>query len=206
MLDISSALISEKNSLSSSYPFLILCEIQFTGYTARLVKNEADIEWQGNIWYAFPFDIDNMGEQGRDEVPEVRLTVSNAMRSLQGYVDTYDGGVEVPVVLRVVHADNLIGTENDTTFLRLDYEILTCTADSKVLVFTLGSSSPWHRRIPRCRFRRNLCRWKFKSTSCGYGGVETECNKSFARCDELNNTARFGGFPTIGNQGIRLNV
>lgn len=40
------------------------------------------------------------------------------------------------------------------------------------------------------------------SGKCGYTGSETECNRSFARCEELNNKTRFGAFPSVGSTGF----
>jgi len=38
------------------------------------------------------------------------------------------------------------------------------------------------------------CRWKkFKGTECGYTGTATWCDRSYARCSALGNTANFGG-------------
>lgn len=46
-----------------------------------------------------------------------------------------------------------------------------------------------------------FCPWKFKGEDCGYAGAATECNKSWARCSELGNTNRFGGFRFIPHSG-----
>ena len=50
------------------------------------------------------------------------------------------------------------------------------------------------------------CRWKeFKGTECGYTGDETWCDRSYIRCDALNNTNNFGGFrwlPSIEDKDI----
>jgi len=40
------------------------------------------------------------------------------------------------------------------------------------------------------------------SGRCGYTGSETSCNRSLARCEELLNQLRFGGFPGVGTTGI----
>lgn len=50
------------------------------------------------------------------------------------------------------------------------------------------------------------CRWKeFKGTECGYAGSETWCDRTYARCEVLSNTASFGGFrwlPSIVDKEI----
>lgn len=38
------------------------------------------------------------------------------------------------------------------------------------------------------------CPWTFKGTQCTYAGGETWCDKSYERCDAINNTDYFGGF------------
>lgn len=39
------------------------------------------------------------------------------------------------------------------------------------------------------------CRWRrFKDEECGYTGDETWCDRTYARCTALGNTANFGGF------------
>ena len=204
MITIPAALIAEKNKLANDTPFLVLCEIQFVGTTIRLVKNEANISWQGQTWAAFPFNIDDMGEAGKNEVPQLQLSVSNVSRAIQSYIEAYDGGVDATVIIRVVHADNLVGTETATTLIRLDYTVTSCTANPKAVVFSLGASSPWQRRIPQGRARKNFCRFKFKSTECGYSGAETVCDKSITRCRVLANSSRFGGFPGVGFGGLRV--
>ncbi len=40
------------------------------------------------------------------------------------------------------------------------------------------------------------------SGKCGYTGAETECNRSYDRCIELNNQTRFGNTPGVGNSGF----
>lgn len=37
---------------------------------------------------------------------------------------------------------------------------------------------------------------------CNYSGTETLCNRSYARCVELSNEERYGGFPGIGRTGV----
>ena len=37
---------------------------------------------------------------------------------------------------------------------------------------------------------------------CGYTGSETDCNRSFARCEELGNKTRFGGFIGLSTTGF----
>ena len=134
------------------------------------------------------------------------MRVSNVSRAIQSYIEQYDGGVDSTVILRVVHADHLVGTESNTVFCRLDFTVTGCTANAKEVVFSLGASNPWNRRFPLGRARKNFCRWKFKSNECTYSGLETTCDKSLSRCRVLGISRRFGGFPGVGLSGLRLYV
>lgn len=201
MITLPSALIGHKNQLSDNLPWLILLEIQFSGETIRLVRNEADITWDGHTWTRFPFEIDNLADGNRGEAPAVSLRVSNISRVMQSYIEPYDGGVDAIVILRVVHAGHL----NETTpALRLDFTVLRVNADAKNVSFTLGSSNLFRRQFPCNRFLRNSCRWRFKSGECAYVGSETICDKTLTKCRNLNNSVHFGGFPGVGYGGLKL--
>jgi len=79
------------------------------------------------------------------------------------------------------------------------FSILKSAANNEIATLTLGLPSPLLWQLPRWRFSRKLCRWRFKGTECGYFGVPVPdtCTKTLARCIELNNVERFGGFPAI---------
>ena len=53
---------------------------------------------------------------------------------------------------------------------------------------------------------QSACRWKkFKGTRCGYAGGETWCDRGWNRCNNLGNTANFGGarwLPSIEGKEI----
>ena len=38
-----------------------------------------------------------------------------------------------------------------------------------------------------------LCPWRFKGPQCGYTGSETTCDRTAARCQQLNNFNNYGG-------------
>ena len=206
MLSIPAALIAEKNALSNSSPFLVLCEIALASpasTTLRLVKNEVNITWDGETWSAFPFGLSDLGESGKNEVPSISLNVSNVSRAMQSYIEQYDGGIDATVTIRVVHADHLAETD---PMVELQYTVTGCAANSKEVTFTLGGSNPWRRRAPQNRAFKNSCRWRFKSTRCGYSGSETECSKTITRCRALSNSTRFGAYIGCGYSGLKIHV
>jgi lambda family phage minor tail protein L len=193
-------IIAAKNSLSASGAWLYLLEILVDGEDPlRLVQNSEDVTWDGNTWTRFPFQIDEIGEDGKGEVPRIRILVSNVGRSMQALLEEYDGISDATVNLYVVHSDNLDETDPVVEYA---FEVQKVTAAEDWVTFELGAENRFNVRCPRTRLLKNFCRWDFKSTECGYSGGETACDHTLSRCRELSNSERFGGFPGMGSGGV----
>ncbi len=202
-LNLPPALIAQKNLLASEDPVLALLEIDMPQLvdTLRLVANEVDITWNGEDWIAFPFEIDNIGEPARGELPSVSLRVSNVSRAIQGYVELSDGGVDADVKVIVINGGDLAFS---TPYIELDFRVSSTSVDENWVTFNLTSIDTWSRTFPKNKVIKNYCSYKFKGLHCGYAGVETECNRTLTRCRELNNSERYGGFPGVGYDGLRI--
>lgn len=204
MLNLSPAAFLEKNRLASDGAWLVLLEIAVFGLdqAIRVVRNTEDVEWpsgSGRVWTAFPFELDEIGEDSKGEVPRVVVRVSNVTRAVQAYLEQADGGVGASVTIRVVHGAHLDLPDPE---VELVFEALEARTDSRWAEFTLGAANPFRRRFPQNRALKNFCRFKFKSPECGYVGEVQACGKTLAECRELNNSRRFGGFPGVGLGGF----
>ena len=202
-LSLPPALISQKNLLETDDPVLALLEIDMPQLmdTLRLVANEVDITWNGNDYAAFPFEISDLGEPQKGELPSITIRVSNVSRAIQGYVELADGGVDADVKIIVINGGDLAFT---TPYIELDFRVSGTSVDENWVNFNLTSVDTWARLFPKNKVIKNHCSYKFKGLHCAYAGVETECNRTLTRCRELNNSDRFGGFPGVGYDGIRL--
>jgi len=198
---ISNAAQEEKNKLTSTGVWLVLLEFGFEDQNVRVCYNTEDITWNGFVWKAFPFELDEIEESSEGELPTFGLTVADVTRELTPILDANDGGIGVPVIVRVVHSEHL--DINEPEFKEI-FEIVDCTIDSNNNVkFSLGSENFTNYRSPRDRYLKGHCRYEeFKGTLCGYSGTETECNRTWERCKELGNQERFGGFPGVGRIGF----
>lgn len=199
-LSISSDAITEKNKLSSSSPWILLLEIAYPGETPVRVAYDTDnVTWDGETWYAAPFELGDMEESNSGEVPTVTLAVQDIERRITPHLDDYDGGVGATATVRIVHSDYLAGAAE----LEEEFELLSVAIDHlNTIHITLGTDNLTNRRSPPNRYLKGHCRYKdFKGTLCGYSGAETECDRTFERCRELNNSTRFGGFPGVGSSG-----
>lgn len=199
MIPISSAATLEKNKLTSTGAWLVLLDIDFLpATTIKLVCNNEDIEWPttaGDTYQAFPMEIDEISEDGKGGLPTFSIRVSNVTRMLEPYVDSSDGGKGATVRLRIVHSDHLdlVDPELDETF-----DNLGCSVTAEWVTFKLGAENPMRQRCPANRYLKDHCRYKeFGGPECTYPGPESECDRTFARCKELGNVDRFGGFPGI---------
>jgi len=200
MLPLSTAAIFEKNRLASSGAWILLCQITLTdGTVIRVCQNDEDVIWNGEQWVAFPFEIDVIGFERKGEIPRAVAKVSNVTRAIEGYLQSGGGGVGSSVWLAVVHSDHLDLTEPE---IEADFICTSATSDAKWATFSLGAPSHFRRRVPQCRIRKNNCRFRFKSTECGYSGTETDCDKTLAACRSFNNSVRYGGFPGIGSGSV----
>lgn len=203
MLTLSPAAIAEKNKIASTGAWLILLQIDFIGQPSiRLAYNTEDINWPssgGAVYQAFPFELTEIKEDGKGGLPTFAINVANTTRALEPYVEASNGGKGATVTLRVVHSDHL---DQTTPELEETFDNLGCTVSSQWVSFKLGAENPMRRRSPEDRYLKDHCRYGkvhggFKGPYCGYAGAEAQCNRTFARCKELGNVARFGGFPGI---------
>ena len=90
-------------------------------------------------------------------------------------------------------------------FMLFTGEIDSFTIDESELLLMIASPfSKWsHKSHGK---HSSSCRWKvFKGTECQYSDGQTWCDRSYSRCEVLNNTIHFGGFkylPDIENKTI----
>lgn len=206
-LTLSSAIALAKNRLSDEGAWLVLLEIRFhdVGSTVlRLVRNTEDIIWDGEVWTAYPFDLDEAKQSADGSVQSVFIRVSNVLRAVQRYIESLDGMGDAEVILRVVYSLEL----DEAAVIEEIFSVgkIACTAEW--VSIELLPENLWARRCPRFTYARQNCRWTFKSAECGYAGATTSCNKTLAACAALaggSNVARFGGFPSIPGVGFDEN-
>jgi len=197
-------LIAEKNLMHSPEPWLILLEITLSDVGAtvlRFVKNTEDIVFDGNTYTAFPFQLSIVESNSEGQIPQVTLKVCNITRLLTPYLESLDGGIDSTVKVIVVNNGHL---DEDYSELELEFSVMGCEADVLWVTWTLGMINPLNRRFPLYRYLANHCNWIFRGAECGYAGASTVCNRSFDDCIARENTANFGGFLGMQNDGIRI--
>lgn len=212
MRTLSSIAIVEKNKLVTDSVFIVLMAITVPGLGSpiRITSNNETVSWQGYSWTPFPFDMDELVEESKGEVPQIVVKVGNVSRAMEQYLQDYDsycktnGFSPISCDIYVVNSKNL---GSATPEVQHTFDLKQTGTNAEWASFTFGANNIWNRRAPLNRIMRNQCRWIFKSTECGYAGATTTCNKTLSACRAMtggSNSVRFGGFPGVGNKGVRI--
>jgi len=195
-------IVREKNKLYTPDPWVVLLHITLSaGVHLYFCSNNEDVTFGGQVYTAFPFYLDATKQTSKGEIPTISLRVCNVTQLVHAYLEQLDGAVGAEVQVQVVNAGHL---SEDFTELDMTFSVLSTEADAEWVTFNLGAASPLRRRYPPYRFIALHCNWDFKSFECAYSGAETQCNRTFKRCEALNNTARFGGYRGLNQKGWRV--
>ena len=214
-LPISTWAIAEKNKISSDNAWLLAMEFLIPdtgeGQYVRIIANNEDITWNGSIWQAFPFEVDEIGETSKGEVPRIDIRVSNVNRMFEYYLQAYDvftklyGYYPITVKIMVINSGNLSETVPEVSY---EFDLQQPKTNAQWATFTLGASNPYRKRFPEYRILKNQCQYKqFGGIECGYqipAGTFPTCDRTLHTCKEYSNSKRFGGFPGAGDGSIRV--
>jgi len=202
--------IEEKNKLGTDSVFHILLEILIPGVApVTITNNGSNVTWNSKEWLAFPFEISELNEEASGEVPQWTLSIDNRQRVIEKYLSDYDqylkvngiDGNQIKCNCYIVNSKDLLNT---SPIKEVYFELSQPSTTFETATFILTADSPFNIIVPKRRFIKQYCYWKFKGIECGYAGTATTCNKSLLQCKSYNNSSRFGGFPGVGIGGIRL--
>ena len=197
--------IAEKNKLANKPIYLYtIFDYDGLGNDLRYAEWDTNITFDSLTYTKFPIKHTEIGENSTAEIDTFSVQVANVNRALQAYLETYDFRGK-KVVIKLVFADKL---NDPDAFIDFTFYIDTYTANESVVDFKLSSRFDLlDVKLPLGTYNRNFCRWRFKSTECGYSGAETTCDKMKQTCrDTMDNVLRFGGFPSIPANGKRIFV
>lgn len=199
----------EKNKLTSGSVWLVALEIKIPSVdeTIRIVNNNEDITWNSYTWQRFPFELDEVSENGNAETSQFQIKVGNINNIIGSYIQQYDSHIKkngyeaITIDLFILNSKDL---ENTTAVYSTSLVLASSSINTQEVTFTVSAKNLYNAITPISRMFPNSCRFKFKSIQCSYGGDELSCSKTLARCRELNNSSRFGGFPSIGTGGVNV--
>jgi len=201
--------IEEKNKLSSTAASLYFLDINIPSLNEILyiTNNNESITWNGHEYIALDIEIDDITNNSTGEIPEFNLKLSNVKNEVAKYIRLYEKDIknngykdDLSVVINVVFSNNL---DNPIPETSLKMILRKPNITPSIVTFTLSATNGSMVLI-LSRMLRNICRFKFKDIRCGYAGPEKKCDGTLSRCLALQNGARFGGAPYVGNKGIIL--
>lgn len=195
-IDTNAAFIAEKNQSANRPVFLYKIE-DYDGASSNLffTNHDSNVTFDGQVYTKFPILHEAISDNSRGEIDSVVCRVGNASRLIQAYLELYDWRGK-KVTITQVFLDEIADADAKISFV---FYIDNYKATDTEVEFTLTSKFDLlDIQLPLGTYNRNYCRWKFKSTECGYVGSEQVCNKTKQDCrDNKNNVLRFGGFPSI---------
>lgn len=173
------------------------------GDNITLAQYDADILFDGVTYSKFPVKHDNIPENIKGTVDTVRITLGNASRLIQGYLESYNGLKRKKVTIKTVFANQLSDTDANIEDI---FYISSVEANASTVIFNLSSRLDiMDAQLPRATYYRDHCRWlNFKGTECGYAGAEATCNRTKTQCKAYGNYENFGGFPSIPQEKIYI--
>jgi len=154
------------------------------------------------VWY-YPAAIEHneISQSGDGRLSDLTVTVGNADRIMQTYIEDYDM-VGKYVNIHQVHF-NPYDTENPASVIfSFRFMIKSVTATTTQVDFGLSLGIDYLQlSFPSRRMFAKYCSWQFKDPyTCGYTGADANCTKTWDACKAKGNQRRFGGFPGIINE------
>ncbi len=197
MRTLTQSFITEKNKATSRPIRLFAVSGGILGATIlRYAEWAENVTYNTYLYYAFPIRVEEIAENINAEVESVKVVLSSVNQEIIAWLENYDGLRKWQVIIRTVFADLL----SDATAYTDDIlYVASCNLTEKEASFILKSKlDVMGVLLPLRRYYRLTCQWRFKSSECGYALTANSCTHIMARCKELGNLERFGGFPGTG--------
>lgn len=186
-----------KNSLSVSYPFLIFFTVEHKDLdeTIRLVQNNENVLYNGNLFTAFPVELDVLSQDDGKTLPSVSLKVSNIQQIIQHEIQKYNGLTDAKVTIEVVYMEGMIKKKKEVLKIDVEpeevfvFQVTQTSYDENWITFSLGTSPAMAWRFPQEKYYADYCPYVFGDIRCCATGQK--CQNTLSTCKNLE---RFGGF------------
>ena len=203
MLTVNSAILAEMRG-RELMPFLLL-SMTLDSVNYAYTSAPMPIALGGTLYQPRHLELGQVRRGAGVVVESAQITLLNLDRVL---MTAFVGGAPQgsPASLSEVYLDRASRAPlGNAAVTLLAGEVGRWSLAEDVLTFTLRNSyATWsnitfNSHSPSCRWRT------FKGAECGYTGTAVECDRSYARCVALGNSANFGGYrylPDIENKAI----
>lgn len=174
----------------------------------RYNTTDCPVLWAGHVWQPRPISASKSNESLGLQIAEYTVEIDNYDQALTAWsriknpigfntacYEGYSNGVLDSGGNLLLIAD-FATTEFSglNTSIKIEVEFSITVRGRYDMARSRG---PSREQFTLCRFRGLTGQTGFKGFNCGYSGPATSCNFTFARCTQLGNQLRFGGFPDI---------
>ena len=179
--------------------------------TLRYARGSETIYWKGNTYLPTGIEHGDITNSAENKINTLNIAIPDATGGFSGLITNNDlSGVKVNISLILLEFDNESGTylptDNEDNF-NADFKIgnisIADSDNTQVVNISLDPVFNLSSQLPRRKFTKESCNWKFKSAQCGYSG-SGDCDYTFSKCREFGNTMRFGGFPGVPGKRVRI--
>nr|DAF65589.1 MAG TPA: minor tail protein [Caudoviricetes sp.] len=185
-----------------------LLKIELEGGNILVLDNETldTLIYNGDTYIGAPLSHGEITKDDNSAVNKVSIELSNVALQISGIIGNRGDVINnAPATLTLVFLDlnknTIISGYTQILYagkcnnLELNYE--TAKMDIETSLGGYEIQAPIMKYRTSCQVRR------FKDCRCGYKGTDfTTCDRTWANCQERNNTANFRGFPSIPAETI----
>lgn len=146
-----------------------------------LAEYDADVNYfkdtsTAQTYTVFPLHAKGIDENATGHLSGLNISIANASREIQAFLELRDGLRGRKVTIRQVFADFLA---DSTAYIEDIYYIDSVTSNEAVVQFKLVTKlDVMELELPRRRYSRNHCQWVYKASGCwpatGSGGALEE--------------------------------
>ena len=160
---ISSAIVTEKNKIHNTSPWVWLVEADVDGTNAiRIAGYDAQVVYGGNIYYPYPIQIGAQDKNKEGTLHDLELTVANYEQVVAVYLEAGHLLGRKCTIRLLTEADLTTQVHESSYFIK------TVTTTLGSAQFVLGAYSLMAAQIPAVRFNRTRCRWVYGGPGCEY--------------------------------------
>jgi len=181
----------EQLRAESFKPFYLL-RLQMSSGDIYYTTCDVPIVYDSIRYEPLSFEVGSASYGAGNILDSIKLRVDNTNQVFSSYLvgETVQGN-ECEISLVLVGDDNQPLANSKITVFKGSID--SWELDEEQVSMTISTEFAWDlittaRQTPSCRWK------KFKGSRCKYSGSETWCDRSYARCQALGNTANFGGF------------
>lgn len=184
-----------------------LLNLDLEGGGIHILDNETLdlLSFEGVDYLGAPLEHGEITQDDNSSVAKLEISISNVGQGISGIIGNRGNVIgsapaTLTMILLNVNTNEIIDKSKQVLWygkcnnLKIDNE--TAKMDIETPLGGYEYNCPVEKYKATCNVRM------FKDCRCGYAGSETSCDRTYARCKELGNNARFQGFISLPSETV----